>query len=237
MNNESRRLDSVSEWYSTKKGFDGCLTHYVYQRIKAWFRGNSVLELGCADGGMSVHLPKHFEDITIVDGGEVYIDKVQALLGKQAIYHVGLFEKVKINRSFDTILATSILEHVEDPICVLNRIFNWLNPGGILIVAVPNALSLHRQVGVKMGILNHVQELSRRDRELKHRRVYTAKKLRTDIEAAGLCVIEMRGVFLKPLSNKQIETQWSQELIDGYYAMADEYPDLATPLIAAAEHL
>lgn len=236
MENEHERLNKVAKSFSIRGGFDGRLNQYVYRRIEAWFRGGSVLELGCADGGMSIRLPEHFEEITIVDGASAYIEAVQKQLGVKADYYIDLFERVEIDRTFDTILATNILEHVADPQRILGRTAKWLAPGGVVILSVPNARSLHRQVGVNMGILSHIQELSETDRRLGHRRVYTAETLCADIEAAELRVIEMRGVFLKPLSNKQIENQWLEKLMDAFYAMADEYPDVATPLIAVAEH-
>lgn len=234
MNSERERLEGVAQVFSTQKDFDGRLNQYIYRRIRPWFRGSSVLELGCADGGMSIHLPEHFEEIVIVDGAQVYIEAVERLLSNRAEYHTGLFEEVEIDRTFDTILATNILEHVTDPQFILRRAMEWLAPGGVIIVSVPNAHSLHRQAGVKMGILKHVQELSETDHRLGHRRVYTRETLRTDIEAVGLRITEMHGVFLKPLSNRQVG-QWYDELQDAFFALADEYPNLATPLIAKVE--
>lgn len=233
---EYKNLDSIAEWSNIRYGFNGQLIQYVYQRVQPWFRGSSVLELGCADGPISKHLPKHFEEIVIVDGAQRYIETVRELLGDRAECHVGLFEEVEIDRTFDTILAVRILEHVTDPQSILQRIVRWLAPGGVVIISVPNAQSLHRQVGVQMGILDHVQSLSTMDRLYHHRRVYTADDLRADVEAVGLDIVEMRGVFLKPLSTKQIESQWSIDLMTAFYEMADAYPDISTPLIARVEN-
>jgi len=232
---EYKNLNGIAEWSNIRQGFNGQLIQYVYQRMRPWFRGSSVLELGCADGSISEQLPKHFEEIVIVDGAQTYIETVQKLLGDQAEYYVGLFEEVEISRTFDTILAVRILEHVVDPRHILQRMVKWLAPGGVVIVSVPNAHSIHRQVGVRMGVLDHVQSLSEADHLHHHRRVYTADALRADIEAVGLHVVEVRGVFLKTLSNEQIESQWSVDLVNAFYEMADAYPGVSTPLIVRAE--
>ena len=64
---------------------------------------------------------------------------------------------------------TYILEHVEKPVALLSRAATWLAPGGRLLVDVPNGLSLHRMVGVKMGLLKEPCELNQRDLDLGHR--------------------------------------------------------------------
>lgn len=235
LKNERKRLERVAKSFSTREGFNQRLNAYVYQRVAPWFRGMTVLEMGCADGGMSVHLPKHFERITIVDAVQTYIDAVKKLLGRKAEYYTGLFEDVEIAGCFDTILATNVLEHVADPAKVLRRVDEWLSTNGVVIVSVPNARSIHRQVGTKMGILKDVQDLSDADVRLGHRRVYTADHLVSDIENAGFKVIKIGGVFLKPLSNGQIKDYWTVELMDAFFALAEEYPDVATPLFVIAE--
>jgi SAM-dependent methyltransferase len=40
---------------------------------------------------------------------------------------------------FDVVTAFHVLEHVPDPVAVAGRMLDWLAPGGLLIVEVPNA--------------------------------------------------------------------------------------------------
>jgi SAM-dependent methyltransferase len=40
---------------------------------------------------------------------------------------------------FDVVTAFHVLEHVPDPVAVTRRMLDWLAPGGLLIVEVPNA--------------------------------------------------------------------------------------------------
>ena len=70
---------------------------------------------------------------------------------------------------------------------------------------VPNAGSLHRRVGQKMGVLGALTDLNETDHKQGHRRVYTVATLLADIAGAGLAV-ETQGTFmLKPLSNAQMD--------------------------------
>jgi hypothetical protein len=56
-----------------------------------------------------------------------------------------------------------------------------------------------------------------------------------DVASAGLRLIERSGIFLKPISNKQIEEQWTQEMIDGFYELGKDFPDLATEILLVCE--
>jgi 2-polyprenyl-3-methyl-5-hydroxy-6-metoxy-1,4-benzoquinol methylase len=39
---------------------------------------------------------------------------------------------------FDYVVCGDILEHLKDPYAILRRIMEWLNPGGKLLVCLPN---------------------------------------------------------------------------------------------------
>lgn len=196
--NEINRLNTVADWFSNEEGFNSRLIYYVLKKIEPYLKGDSVLELGCADGKVSKVLPSYFDDITIVDGSEKYISIVRDKLNNKGNFYVSLFEDFDIGKKFDVILSLHILEHVIDPISVLEKASKWLKPGGIMIISVPNALSIHRNIGVKMGLLGKVDELNERDLKLGHRRVYTPQLLKDQLSQAGLNVINMGGAFLSP---------------------------------------
>ena len=61
-----------------------------------------------------------------------------------------------------------------------------------------------------------ISVLNARDHQLGHRRVYTKESLKADIEACNLTIIEFGGVFLKPVSNKQIDENWNDEMIEAF---------------------
>ncbi len=50
-------------------------------------------------------------------------------------------------RSVDVVTLWHVLEHLDDPAAALNRIANWLRPGGGLVVGVPNLASLQARIG------------------------------------------------------------------------------------------
>jgi SAM-dependent methyltransferase len=48
--------------------------------------------------------------------------------------------------SFDLVTMIHVLEHVNDPRMVLRRVLEWLAPGGLLRIAVPNFDSVERRI-------------------------------------------------------------------------------------------
>jgi 2-polyprenyl-3-methyl-5-hydroxy-6-metoxy-1,4-benzoquinol methylase len=232
--NESERLSSLSDWYGAEQlDFDRQLIRYRYRTIQPHLRGPAGLELGPAEGEMTRFLLQHFTTLTVVEGAEDLLDQIPEAPGLKKVN--ALFEGFEPSEKFDTILMEHILEHVESPTALLERARNWLGSNGQLIIGVPNGMSIHRLVAVKMGLLGHCCDLNSRDVALGHRRVYTHDSLVRDIQSCGLRIVESGGVFFKPLSNSQIQQHWSQEMIEGFYELGKDFPQHAAEIYAVCQ--
>ena len=231
---ETTRLASLSDWYLKEQlDFDKRLIRFRYQTIKSKLVGRRGLELGPADGEMTQFLVDDFEELTIVEGSAGLLAQIPDW--EKVVKVNALFETFEPTHSFDSILLEHILEHVDDPVGLLSRAKGWLAPGGRLFLGVPNGNSIHRLVAVKMGLLDHPCQLNSRDHALGHRRVYTPATLKADIEKSGLKVLEMGGVYFKPLSNAQIQENWTEEMIKGFYELGKDFPDLAAEIYAVCD--
>jgi 2-polyprenyl-3-methyl-5-hydroxy-6-metoxy-1,4-benzoquinol methylase len=209
---------------------------YLYQCLKKYQVRDRALELGSADGIMTQKLCHDFKAITVVDGSAAFLQQVREKVKADNLHLVhSLFEDYSTEEKFNTIFMTHILEHLDDPVAVLRRSQEWLAIGGRLLIAVPNANSLHRLVGVKMGMLPHKDALNEQDRMLGHQRVYTPDLLKQHVREAGFKVVHFGGVMVKPISNRQIEQQWSDELIDAYFALGEDMPELCSEIYVVAE--
>lgn len=83
-----------------------------------------------------------------------------------------------------------------------------------------------------MGLLASPFELNQHDHALGHRRVYSLDLLRKQVAAAGLAVVEVGGIFFKPLSDAQIQRQWTPAMIDGFYELGKDFPANAAEIFA-----
>ena len=101
-------------------------------------------------------------------------------------------------------------------------------------VAVPNAGSLHRRLGVRAGMLDSIVSLTPADERIGHRRVYSPATLEADFEAAGLRTVVLQGQFCKPLANSQLD-QLPQSVQDGLLQLGEEIGlDFCSELLAIA---
>jgi 2-polyprenyl-3-methyl-5-hydroxy-6-metoxy-1,4-benzoquinol methylase len=234
MNKELKRIEDLSDWYLQEQlDFDKRLIRFRYQTLKSHLQGPEGLELGPADGIMTHFLLPHFVQLTVVDGAAELLARIPA--APNLVKAHALFEEYQPGGRFNTILMEHILEHVDQPVALLSRVKRWLAPGGKILAGVPNGHSIHRLVAVKMGLLKGPCDLNERDRALGHRRVYTRQGFGSDLEAAGLRVAEMGGVFFKPLSNQQIQDHWAEEMIQGFYELGKDFPEYAAELYAVCE--
>ena len=222
---EKKRLKKVADWYDPLTRNVEIVT--INQRLDVMMpriKGPKVLEMGCSTGVMTRRLAKRFPTLTVIDGSEKYIKYVRNLVkAKNVKFILSLFEDFNTQEKFDDIILANALEHVRNPVLILKKIKSWLKENGRIHIAVPNARSLHRRVGQKMGIIKNLDDFSKSDKKAKHRRVYTKEKLRKDIEEAGMRVALEQGVFLKPLSQGQINN-WDKKILDALFEISKEFP-------------
>ena len=188
------------------------------------------MELGCADGQMTQYLTDDFMELTAVDGAKDLLDIIPERDNLIKVH--SLFEDFSPGKQYDFIILEHVLEHVDDPVALIRRLKNWLSPGGKCFLGVPNGHSIHRLAAAKMGMLDHPCQLNERDHSLGHRRVYTPETFREDIEKSGLIIEELGGVYFKPVSNGQIENEWSEAMMDGFYESGKDFPEHAAEIFA-----
>ncbi len=222
---EKIRLKKVADWYdpSTRR-IEFMMINYRADIMMFRIKGPKVLEMGCSTGVMTKKLVKKFPDLTVIDASKRYIDYTKKILkSKRAKFIVSLFEEFKTKEKFDDIIMAHILEHVKDSVSILKKAKSWLKENGKIHIIVPNARSLHRRVGQKMGIIKKLDDFSKLDRKIGHRRVYTKEKLRKDVRKAGMKVVSEYGIFLKFLSQAQI-SNWNKKILDAFFEIGKELP-------------
>jgi SAM-dependent methyltransferase len=227
---ERQALDDVADWFDEEAGFYGQLVQYSFRSIEPHLVGRSCLELGPAGGAMTRRLVDHFQQVTVVDGSRRFVEAATSLPGVEG--HVSLFEEFEPGRCFDTVVMAHVLEHVANPVAILRRVRGWLAPEARAIVIVPNAWSLHRRLGVKLGLLDDVFGLNEQDLAVGHRRIYDRASLDRDLLAAGFDTTAEGGIFLKLLANRQMEQFDDPALVDGMYELGRDLPQMCSEIFS-----
>jgi len=233
MSTEEERLSTIASDSRYAEGLNAASVAYSIRVFARHWRPGSCLELGPAEGLGTAQLVKHFADLTCVDGADTFCD---ALARRHPGVQVtcSLIEKYEPGRTFDNIVLGHVLEHVEDPVAVLSQAKTWLTGTGRIFASVPNARSLHRQMGVVMNLLPTEHSLNALDRHHGHRRVYDPESFRAEFRAAGLNIELFGGYWLKPAANAHLEAHWTTGMIDAAMVVGERYPDIAAEIYVVA---
>lgn len=232
-NPHTERLDAIGEddWY--ERGANAAMIEYCASIFARHFVGSTCLELGPAQGLLTRSLVDRFDHVTVVEGSRRFCDRLAREHPSITVCHA-LFEDFTTADRYDTIVLGHVLEHVEDPRAVLRRVRAWLAVGGVVLAAVPNARSLHRELAVELGMLQTIYELNATDIHHGHHRVYDPDQLRHDFESAGFEIELQGGYWLKTLSNAQIEATYSDELLRACMVVGERYPEIAAETYVVA---
>src|ERR1035441_7789078 len=224
---EKTRLEEISDVSLYCAGVNSTTIKYSFKIAQRHLVGDSILEMGPAEGIMTELLAATGKKLTLVEGSGLFCDSLRRRFPQSNIVH-SLFEEFQSNELFDNIVLGHVLEHVEDPVDILSRAKLWLKPGmGRLFAAVPNARSVHRQAATIMGILRQEDALNEMDFHHGHRRVFNPETFRNAFSQASLRIEIFGGYWMKPLSNAQIEAFWTEEMIEAFMVLGERYPDIA----------
>lgn len=206
---------------------------YCFNILRRHLQGDSLLEMGPAEGVMTELLANTGMTMTLVEGSALFCDSLRQRFPKARVVH-SLFEEFEPEVRFDNIIMGHVLEHVQDPIQIITKASAWLRPGGRIFAAVPNARSVHRQAAVIMDLLPCEDALNEMDRHHGHRRVFSPESFRSAFTQAGLRVDIFGGYWLKPLANSQIESHWSPAMVEAFMQLGERYPDIAAEIYVLA---
>jgi trans-aconitate methyltransferase len=223
-------LEAVSKVYDPIVDFDRWFQIRLGELLRPTVRGKTVLDVGCAMGLMTEFLAEDALRVDMLDGSETYIEAARARITRGNVrFFCSLFEEFVPEMAYEVITCSHVLEHVIDPVDLLRRMASWLAPGGVLVACVPNALSVHRLLGVEMGLAASPYELSERDVWGGHRRVYDAQSFSADIRSAGLTHGELHGILLKPFPNAQM-LAFGEDAVKGLLRVGSSIPNNASEI-------
>ena len=219
--------------------FDYIHRRYMMRAISPFFQGTRALELGCYKGEFSKLILEHYSELTIVEGSSTLLADTQQVLvdqpDKKIDFHLSRFDEVNLSGTFDAVFLVHTLEHLDDPVGVLERIKTWLSSEGALYLIVPNANAASRQIAVSMGLIEHNQAVTAGEREHGHRKTYALDSLLQEVQEAGLKSTHHGGILFKGLANFQMDLALEHDIIDdayfeGCFELGMRYPDLCASI-------
>lgn len=203
---------------------DICALEQLLQIADLTQATHPILEMGYGTGLMLRELTqRHGLHIDLVEGSAALCEEAHRIYGDDMTVYCSFFEQFTCTKKYDTILAMHVLEHVDNPVQVLRQMSLALNPGGRIVILVPNAHSLHRRLALHMQLQDSLHTLSVRDHLVGHQRVFDPDGLRHCAIQAGLNVETRFGFGLKTLPYSMMEG-WSDALLRACVQVSAELP-------------
>jgi 2-polyprenyl-3-methyl-5-hydroxy-6-metoxy-1,4-benzoquinol methylase len=236
IDDEKAHLERISNVSLYAAGANSATIKYSFKVAERYLVGSNLLEMGPAEGVMTELLATTGKRMTLVEGSGLFCESLRKRFPQANVVHA-LFEEYHPDELFDNIILGHVLEHVQDPVDILLRAKQWLKPRtGRLFAAVPNARSLHRQAAVIMGMLSQEDALNEMDTHHGHRRVFNPETYRNAFYQAGLQIEIFGGYWMKPVSNKQIEDNWTPQMLEAFMQLGERYPDIAGEIYVVARN-
>ena len=129
--------------------FDRCLGRAIKKNLP--ITSGEVLEVGCAPGKWLAFMAREFglkpSGVEYSDAGmKATLENFRILgLTPDAIF-TGDFFEMKPPRQFDAVMSFGFIEHFSDVDSVVERHLQWLKPGGVLILGVPNFTGIYSPI-------------------------------------------------------------------------------------------
>lgn len=213
------------------------LNWYPHRMIARFGHARSLLELGLGHGYTARIFADACDRHVVVEGSSVVIEQFRKNTPEfRGEIIEAFFEDYAPQESFDVIVMGFILEHVDDPDFILERYRSFLTLRGKLYVAVPNAKSLNRRLGLELGLIDDIYGLNANDIALGHQRQYCRDTLKRAVERAGYRVTHEEGIYLKPLPLSVLKTLGDFEAnLQAMLRVGIEFPDLCVGLLMELE--
>lgn len=159
--------------------------------LKPKLVGKRLLDFGCGPGGFLVKAQNFAENVTGVEP-ELRLQNYFNQQGLQVYPSIAkIFEKIA---RFDLITAFHVVEHLPNPRSVLSQLAGLLNPGGELIIEVPNSDDA-------LLTLFECKPFTSFTYWSQHLFLFNQRTLSDLIQQAGLKMLWIKQVQRYPLSN------------------------------------
>ena len=137
-----RGYDAIAERYAEwSASFASPALSWVEKLEQRLPEGSRVLELGCGGGGPATRALTARHDVVGVDISERQLERATRLVPKARFLRADATEVAFEPASFDAVVSLFLLGHVprakQRPL--LERIFGWLAPGGLLLATLGTA--------------------------------------------------------------------------------------------------
>ena len=234
MNDPREELDNCKDSYERNFVFDNELMLKWYpHRVIQHASGDSLLELGLGHGYSTDTFSQHFKRYRVIEGSKEMIHRFHQQFHRPEVQIThALFEEFETDERVDNIAMGFVLEHVNDPVVILERYRRFVKKDGSIFIAVPNSEALHRRFGYEAGLLTDYTQLSPSDLEFGHMRYFNLRTLTELVNSLHFKIKNVEGIFLKPVTTQQLlDLNLLPEIMQAMLKVGVAYPELSNAIL------
>ena len=166
-------------------------------------KGLRVLDIGCGGGLLSEPIARMGADVLGADASEKNI-KIAAThaaqTGVSVDYRAVTAEELAAaGETFDIVLNMEVVEHVSDVPFFLGTCASMVRPGGLMLVSTINRTM--KAAALAIGACEYVLGWLPRGTH-QYEKLVRPEEIRSPLEAAGMSILETKGVFFNPFINR-----------------------------------
>ena len=195
----------------------------VYEWIGARVIGHCVLDMACGEGYGSEVLSRGAASVVGVDANPAAHEHARLRYRRQNLtFERGLVVTWGEPGAFDAVVFLQTIEHVQDPVAVLDHFRSLLAPGGVAYISTPNLLTLAPAGAEKSDNPWHIKEYRAHEFDALCRTTFG------DVELLGL--FHARKLRLHALA-----LAWGWDAVHARLKLTKPFYDRFTPVIAASD--
>jgi 2-polyprenyl-3-methyl-5-hydroxy-6-metoxy-1,4-benzoquinol methylase len=195
----------------------------VYEWIGARVAGMSTIDMACGEGYGSEVLSRSAASVVGVDANPEAHDHARLRYERQNLhFERDLVDRYRPAEGCDAVVFLQTIEHVADPVAVLEHFRSMLAPGGVAYVSTPNLLTLAPAGAAKSDNPWHLRE-------------YRAEEFRSLCESV-FAGVELLGVFhARKLRAHELALKLGWDAVHKRLGMTTVFYDRFTPAIASSD--
>ena len=155
---------------------------------------HTVLDVGCGNGELAESLKERCCRVTGVDVSQSAIVEAAEFLDDSFCFDIEKenWPEDLLNKKFDLIVASEVIEHIFDPLVFLKKIKSLSAPNGKIIITTPNVLFWKNRLKILFGDFKY-QDKGIMDRG--HIRFFTTDTFRDTLKKSGLSVVIEKNLY------------------------------------------
>ena len=159
--------------------------------------GRSAIDVGCGAGLLTEPLARLGARVTGLDAAAENVAAASAhaqAVGLEVDYRNADIETLQ-GETFDLVTSMEVIEHVTDPAAFVAALERALAPGGLMLLSTPNRTAMSRIMLVEAA--ERLGQVPRGTHDW--HKFLTPEELTEHLHAAGLTVLDTRGIAWDPL--------------------------------------